>query len=318
MAPDTASPMNEDQLAGWHRALPNGKHISALGFGCASIWSKPEFADSEALAILEALMDEGINHFDTSPSYGVGCGERRLGAFLAGRDVSSLVISTKVGTNLINGNIVRGFTADLMERSFADSLERLGLDKVDILYLHGPRKEDIRPESPVFDFFDRQKRLGRITYSGVNSFDPALLDLVAELPIDAVMLQYNVGDFRNAAQVVRLHAAGKVVMSGTVLARAKFDFSTFIPKDRRAFWYLLRMMRNEPLFVWNGLKLARRLAATGKDPVEAAIQFAVSHPQILSHLFGTSKIGHARANARAGHGRLTPDMRRCLDLANAR
>lgn len=300
----------ETSEPGWIRHLPNGKPISALGFGCASLWAKPEYDDGQALAILAALVEEGVNHFDTSPSYGAGCGERRLGAFLRGRDVSALVISTKVGTNLIDGAIVRGFTTDLMERSFADSLDRLGLDRVDILYLHGPAASDLAPGSPVVDFLERQKSLGRADYSGVNSFDPAVLDRVAGLPIDAVMLQYNVGDFRNAEQAARLHEAGKIVMSGTVLARAKFDLATFMPKDRSSLWYLLRMLRNEPTFLWNGIKLARRLAATGKDPVEAAIQFATANPQILSHLFGTTKIEHARANARAGHGTMDPAMRR--------
>lgn len=296
----------------WLRTLPSGKPISALGFGCASLWAKPEYDDGQALAILEALVEEGVNHFDTSPSYGAGHGERRLGQFLRGRDVSSLVISTKVGTNLVEGAVVRGFTTELMERSFADSLDRLGLDKVDILYLHGPAASDLALGGPVFDFLERQKSLGRAVYSGINSFEPALLDRVVDMPIDAVMLQYNVGDFRNAEQAARLHDAGKIVISGTVLARAKFDLATFIPRDRNSLWYLLRMLRNEPRFLFNGIRLARRLAATGKDPVEAAIQFATANPHILSHLFGTTKVAHARANARAGHGAIDPVIRRRL------
>lgn len=289
---------------GWMRHLPDGKPISGLGFGCSSAWAKPSFDKEEAQAILVALIEEGVNHFDTSPSYGEGMGEERLGRFLSSRDPSSLVISTKVGTNLVDGQIIRGFTRDIMERSFAASLARLGVGRVDILYLHGPSVEDLAPGSEVHAFFADQKARGTIGYSGVNSFDPAVLDAVVMTDIDAVMLQYNVDDFRNAAQLGRLYEAGKMIFSGTVLSRAKFDLSAFVPRNRTSLWYLLRMIRSDPLFAWNGLRLKRRLEATGLPPATAAIRFATDDERILSSLFGTSRQVHARANARAGHGSL--------------
>ncbi len=287
----------------WGRRLPNGKEITALGFGCSSIWAREAYGDQRALSLLSALAEEGLNHLDTAPSYGDGVGESRLGMFMNGRDLSRFVISTKVGTNLINGSKVRGFKKQLIESSFEASLRRLGLDHVDILYLHGPSIEDLNDD--VFLFFEEQKSKGRITYSGANTFDSATLEAIADTPIDAVMLQFNVGDFRNASQIDLLHDAGKIVISGTAMARAKFSTTAFLPKDKVALWYLLRMLRNEPLGLISGANLARRLRSTGKSPTEAAIQFATGHPKILSNLFGTSNIDHARANARAGHGSLT-------------
>src|SRR5690606_12978241 len=134
------------------------------------------------------------------------------------------------------------------------SLRRLGRDHVDILYLHGPSIADFNDD--VFAFLADLKARGFASYVGANTFDPATLDAVADTPIDAVMLQYNVGDFRNAEQIDRLHAAGKIVISGTALARAKFDLSTFVPRDRASLWYLLRMLRREPSFLWTGYRLA--------------------------------------------------------------
>ena len=64
----------------WWRSLPDGKRISALGFGCSSLWARPRFAEEDAAAILDTLWTEEVNHFDTGPSYGNGLGERRLGA----------------------------------------------------------------------------------------------------------------------------------------------------------------------------------------------------------------------------------------------
>ncbi len=290
----------------WLRRLPNGKPISALGFGCASIFAKPFFDEAQAQRILAAAVDEGINHLDTGPSYGPAHGERRLGIFLKGRDATKLVVATKVGTNFLDGKVVRGFTQDLMERSLAGSMKRLGVDHVDILYLHGPEIPDLNDE--VFAFFDRMKAAGRITYSAVNSFAPPVLDAVAASPIDAVMLQYNATDLSLESQIDRLDAAGKIVMSGTALGRAKFAFSTFLPRNRAHAWYMARMLRYGPDFLWRGPVLARRLSATGKPPTEAAIQFVTGHPKIRSNLFGTSSVRHVVENARAGHGALTDEQ----------
>ena len=284
----------------WWRSLPDGKRISALGFGCSSLWARPSFAEADAAAILDTLWAGEVNHFDTGPSYGAGLGERRLGAWLRDKPLSEIAVATKVGTNLIDGAIVRSFEPDAMETSFHDSLARLGIERVDVLYLHGPTVEDLTPA--VFALFDRLKRDGRIGLSGVNSFDSRVLEAAAATPLDVAMLQYNAGDFRNERAMEKLAAAGKAVMSGTALARARFDPSRFITRTRAQAWYLARMLRHDPLFAFKGLRLRRRLAATGKPPAEAALQFAAGHPLILSNLFGTASVEHARANARAGHG----------------
>jgi aryl-alcohol dehydrogenase-like predicted oxidoreductase len=284
----------------WWRELPDGKRISALGFGCSSLWARPRFADAEAARILDTLWAEEVNHFDTGPSYGDGLGERRLGAWLRDKPLGELVVSTKVGTNLAGGAVARGFDPAAMEASFRGSLERLGVRRVDILYLHGPAADDLTTE--VFAWFDRLKRDGLIGLSGVNSFDNRVLEATAASPLDAVMLQYNAGDLRNARAIETLAAAGKTVISGTALARGQFDPARFVPTSRAQAWYLARLLRRDPLFVFKGLALRRRLAATGRPPAEAAIQFAAGHPLILSNLFGTSSVEHARTNARAGHG----------------
>ena len=283
----------------WWRQLPDGKPISALGFGCSSLWATPNFGEERAGALLAALADKGVNHFDTGPSYGKGLGERRLGAFLAGRDAGSFVISTKVGTNLVDGRLVRGFSRAPIERSFRDSLRRLGLARVDVLYLHGPALADLN--DAVYGFFADMKAEGLIGFSGVNSFDNAVLTRVACSPIDAAMLQLNVADFRNWDVSGTLHAAGKLVFSGTALGRSAFDPWRFLRLDRGNLWYLLRMLRHNPRSFLGSRALRRELEALAPTPHDAAITFMVGNPRLLSSLFGTSSLAHAVANARSGH-----------------
>ncbi|OJU83631.1 MAG: hypothetical protein BGO06_19035 [Shinella sp. 65-6] len=282
----------------WLRTLPGGKAISALGFGCSSLWAKPSFDARRASEILDTLLAQGVNHFDTGPSYAAGEGERRLGRWLSGRPTGDLVITTKVGTNLIDGRIVRGFTPEMMERTFLSSLERLKLERVDVLYLHGPSPADLGEET--WRFFERLKARGLIDLSGVNSFDNTVLERTVDTPADVVMLQYNIGDSRNAPMIDKLRQAGKAVLSGTAMARAKFDMARFIPTNREKLWYLLRMLRNEPGFLVSGWRLERRIKATGLPPHEAAIGFLVGDERITSSLFGTTSAAHAKANVAAG------------------
>lgn len=245
--------------------------------------------------MLDVAIAHGINHFDTGPSYADG--EARLGLFLKSKDLSRLVISTKVGTE--HGTHNRSFDPARMRGSFDGSLERIGISSVDILYLHGPTTADLSPA--VMQFFAELKSQGKIRYAGVNSFAPEVVEACIGMPwIDVVMLQYSVSDRRFDRLIDRLSEAGKVVIAGTIMAQGIFELKTFLPRDAKSFWYLLRALKNDPLFPIRGWRLARRIAATGLSPHEAAIRFAVSNDRITSNLFGTSSPAHIAANARAG------------------
>ncbi len=106
-------------------------------------------------ATVDAAWDVGVRYFDTAPHYGLGLSERRLGAALAPRPRDAYFVSTKVGRLLDAAEVVEGlddagfvvpathrrrwdFSRDGIRRSLAESLERLGLDRVDIVYLHDP------------------------------------------------------------------------------------------------------------------------------------------------------------------------------------
>ncbi len=126
-----------------------------LGFGAASLGNLyHEITDSDAGATVEAAIDAGIRYFDTAPYYGFGLSERRLGDRLRNLDNDRFVLSTKVGRllrpapNLSAEGLRHGFASpmpfepvfdyryDAIMRSFEDSLQRLGLDRVDILLVH--------------------------------------------------------------------------------------------------------------------------------------------------------------------------------------
>jgi D-threo-aldose 1-dehydrogenase len=133
--------------------IPN---LTELSLGCAQLGNLYRaITDDQAEATVATAWDRGVRYFDTAPHYGLGLSERRLGAALAGRPRGEYVVSTKVGRWLEPrepaGQVddqgfdvpaafrrVWDFSRDGIRRSLDASLSRLGLDRVDIVYLHDP------------------------------------------------------------------------------------------------------------------------------------------------------------------------------------
>jgi len=127
-------------------------HVSELGFGAATFGNlyRP-MPDSAAKESITKAMELGLNQFDTAPYYGFGLSERRVGDALRGYDADSYILSTKVGrilTPCAKAEDKYGFCSpmpfeptydysyDGVMRSFEHSMQRLGLSKIDIIYMH--------------------------------------------------------------------------------------------------------------------------------------------------------------------------------------
>jgi len=127
------------------------------GFGAAQLGNLfRETSDAEAAGAVDAAWAAGIRYYDTAPHYGLGLSERRLGSALADRARAEMLVSTKVGRLLVPSpetadvrddegfavpaavHRVWDFSADGVRRSLDASLDRLGLDRIDIVYVHDP------------------------------------------------------------------------------------------------------------------------------------------------------------------------------------
>ncbi|MFK7874324.1 MAG: aldo/keto reductase [Paracoccaceae bacterium] len=142
------------KIRSWDRLGNGGLTLTELGFGTAPLGNLYRaISDADARATLDAAWDGGVRYFDTAPLYGLGLSETRLNPFLRDKPRDDYVLSSKVG-RLIQpcapehrAGIGKWFEVpqrreqfdysyDGVMRSFEHSFSRLGVDRIDILYVH--------------------------------------------------------------------------------------------------------------------------------------------------------------------------------------
>jgi D-threo-aldose 1-dehydrogenase len=218
----------------------NELHLPLLGYGGANLGNLYRaVSDDLAWEILQTAWDAGIRYFDTAPHYGLGLSERRLGAFFATKPRDQYVVSTKVGRLLVphpegaaeldsentfvvpaDQRRVWDFSADGIRSSVEESLDRTGLDRFDILYLHDPERHDLTEgldvAIPALAHFRDQ---GMTRAIGVGSMDTgALLSSANTGVVDVLMVagRYTLAEQPALAEVVpacRAQGVGIVIAS---------------------------------------------------------------------------------------------------------
>jgi D-threo-aldose 1-dehydrogenase len=181
-----------------------------LGYGAANLGNLyRELTDDEAVAILEAAWDAGIRYFDTAPHYGLGLSERRLGAFLRTKERHEFVLSTKVGRlirpnpegvgalDLENNFVVSAdhkriwdLSRDGIRRSLDESRERLGIDRIDVAFVHDPeRSEDANALGSALPALAELRDAGELGAIGVGSMSTdALVEGAESGLVDLLMV----------------------------------------------------------------------------------------------------------------------------------
>ena len=138
----------------WQRLDNGGLNFTNLGFGSAPLGNLyTAISNKDAQAVLDLAWDGGIRYFDTAPLYGLGLAETRLNHFLRGKNRDDYILSSKIGRlmqvcepedrtgigkwfDVPTRREVFDYSYDGVMRSFECSLERLGVDRIDILWVH--------------------------------------------------------------------------------------------------------------------------------------------------------------------------------------
>ncbi|MER6471931.1 aldo/keto reductase [Streptomyces collinus] len=278
----------------------SGVEVSPLGFGAAGIGNLYTPVDDErAHEAVRAAWQRGIRYFDTAPHYGLGLSERRLGAVLREYDRAAFTVSTKVGRRLepaagTGDDLAHGFAvparlrrvwdfgADGVRRSLEASLDRLGLDRVDVVYLHDPddhAEQAFREAYPALERLRSEGVVGAIG-AGMNQAE-MLTRFVRDTDVDAVLCagRHTLID-QSAAHELLPEAAARGV---SVVIGGAFN-SGLLADPGPAATYDYGRAPGELV------ERARRLAAVaerhGITLRAAALAFCAAHPAVATVLAG--------------------------------
>jgi D-threo-aldose 1-dehydrogenase len=305
------------ELANTGRLPRSGLALTKLGLGCAQLGGLYQaMTDGDASALVDAAWDLGIRYFDTAPYYGFTLSERRLGAALRERPRGEYVISTKAGRLMRPDPGVQAgecgwaeplpfrphydYTHDGILRSHEDSLQRLGLDRVDILYVHdigrvthGERHAhywEQLTDGGGLRALERLRGEGAIQAFGlgVNEWE-VVADALDICALDCVLLagRYTLLEQASLAPLMdRCAREGTGVViggpfnSGILAGSSKFNYE------------------DAPAAV---VERVRALAAACREfgvPLQAAaLQFPLAHPAVVSCIPGAQDAAQLRQNA---------------------
>ena len=292
-------------------------HVTRLGLGGASIGGLFEATDEQtAIDTIDRAWELGVRLFDTAPLYGYGNSERRMGRALSSRPRGDYVLSTKVG-RLIRpaGGIPEGaevdrqafggrddafyhgtgevrpvfdYSADGVRRSIEESLERLGVGRIDIALIHDPDDHWAQAIGEAYPALHRLRDEGLITAIGAGMNQSAMLArFVREGDFDVVMLagRYTLLDQQGLAELLPLCLERGVgvlvagVMNSGILTRptpgATFNY---VPAPEAI---VERARRIEAVCARFGITLRH-----------AAVQFPLAHPAVTALVAGVRRVDH--------------------------
>jgi D-threo-aldose 1-dehydrogenase len=290
--------------------------LTRLGYGAANIGNlfRP-LTDDQAWAILDAAWESGIRYFDTAPHYGLGLSERRLGAFLRTKPRDQFVISTKAG-RLLRANPDDDGGLDLaadfhvrttlrrewdfseagIRASLDESLERLGLERVDILYLHDPERHDLELAlREGFPALEQLRAEGAVDAVGIGSMAAdALAAAVRGADLDLIMIagRYTLLEQPAAEDVLpACHERETGVVAASVFNSGLLAKDEPSRDDRYEYGRM-----PEPL--WAHLQRIVAVCRAHDVPLPAAaVQFALRDPAVRAVVVGGSSPAQLRRNA---------------------
>ena len=292
-----------------------GLPVTPVGFGAAALGGlfRP-VSEEQAEAALQAAWDAGIRYFDTAPHYGAGLSEERLGRFLARHPRGDYVLSTKVGRLLVphdgpasqiqgaggffgtpNRVRVRDYSRDGVLRSVEDSLRRLGLDRIDILYVHDPDEHEEQALREAYPALAGLRAEGAVRAIGVGMNTTRIpARFVRETDVDCVLIagRYTLLDARAGTDLLPLCAdrgvdvVGAGVFNSGLLANPEpgtpFDYAA-APQE----------------LVDRARRIAAACARHGVSLAAAALAFSRSHPAVRTVLLGMRSADEVRQNIAA-------------------
>ena len=169
-----------------------GWNVSEIGLGCWQIgWCWGDVSDTEARNVLKEALDNGVNFFDTSDTYGDGRSEKFLSEII--KDTSEKIyVTTKLGRRIRGTNYPRGYKHHPMEEFIDRSLKNLNIECIDLVQLHCPPLEILKKKE-TFESMDHFVKKGKILHYGVSvhTIEDAL-EAIKNPKVKSIQLVFNI------------------------------------------------------------------------------------------------------------------------------
>lgn len=308
--------------------------FTELGFGTAPLGNLYRaIRDEDARAILDHAWDSGIRYYDTAPLYGLGLSETRLNPFLKGKDRDSYVLSSKVGRLLrtvtpdkrdgfgkwfdVPARIeIYDYSYDGVMRSLEFSLERLGVDRIDILYAHDLDLQ-VTGSQEILD-----ERLRQLMTGGYK----ALIELRDQKVVKAIGAGLNMWE---ACQWLAERGDFDLfLLAGRYTLLEQDALNSFLPLcEERGIGVIIGGPYNSGILATGAregafynyepappeiLERVRRIEAVcarhGTRMVDAAFRFPLCHPSVLSVIPGGQSQAEMESNIQAASTRIPPGL----------
>ncbi len=297
-----------------------GVAVPRLGLGTAPLSSATlggglygGTAHDEAIRIINRAQELGISYVDTAPLYGSGHAEARVGmSAYSSADRDSFVVSTKIGRvlNPVDGGMtpeddpdaigdlvaVNSWTRDDVHRSIEESLKRLNLDSVEIIYVHDPDVETYGEDQALNEAFPalielRDQGVIKAIGCGMNEWQMPL-KFIQRFDLDIILLagRYTLLDHSGLAEFLPacVERDVKITIGGPynsgILAR---DLSGPVTFDYE---------QASSDLIYQARRLTEICVAHGVDLKAAALQFVLAHPAVATAVPGAQSIAELEQN----------------------
>jgi aryl-alcohol dehydrogenase-like predicted oxidoreductase len=293
-----------------------GLEVSVVGLGTNNFGRRID--ERRATDVVHAALDAGVTHFDTADVYGDGTSETVLGRAL-GRRRDDVIVATKFGYPV--GGQGGGASPDYLVRALEASLRRLGTDRIDLLWLHGP--DPATPIGETLLAIDEQRQAGKLVEFGLSNVSPSQLAEALEaadrlmVPISAIQDQLSLlhreeTDVLDAAERADLSFVPYLPLAGGLLT-GKYRAGEPAPEGAR-----LSTSADADRWLTHGnLRLVDELdrfaRARSHTLLELAFAWLLDRRAVPSVIAGATSPDQVRANARAAGGHLDDEERAMVD-----
>lgn len=287
-----------------------GLSVTKLGYGAMELRGTdhfPRLSPTEASAILNGVLDSGINYIDTSPDYGYS--EELIGKHLAHRR-DEFFLASKCGCPVEPVEVPHAnrkphsFTRGNIRAGVEQSLARLRTDYLDVVQFHISPSRAVLEEHDSVAELEALKAQGRVRFIGISSTIPDLADHIAMGVFDVIQVPYSLVEREHEQLIHEAAQAGAGIVIRGGVARG------IIVKDES-------VIDEYPDFLRAGFRARRRhwRETEVKDllgdmtPMEFMLRFTISNPDMSTTIVGTANPAHLKDNARAAaNGPLPKDV----------